>query len=110
MKTIWHTFQKCLDVDLGENAVVASAPESSHSFKSSKRGLTKASHKFTFSKIFGEDTSQQEFFNETMLDMTKDFISGQNSLVFSYGVTSSGKTYTIQGESFGRGMWGSAQF
>ena len=73
------------------------APDSSHAHKSSTRGLAKSSHKFTFSQIFDENTSQPEFFNATMLDMTKQFIGGQNSLVFSYGVTSSGKTYTIQG-------------
>ncbi|XP_005092215.1 kinesin-like protein KIF20B isoform X2 [Aplysia californica] len=89
--------QQCLEVEPDGQAVVATAPATSHSYKSMKRGLTKASHRFTFSKIFGADTSQKEFFNETMLGMTKDFISGQNSLVFSYGVTSSGKTYTIQG-------------
>jgi kinesin family protein 20 len=33
-----------------------------------------------------------------MLKLVQDFIEGQNCLVFTYGVTSSGKTYTIQGE------------
>lgn len=80
-----------------ENTIVATAPEISHTYKSMKRGVGKSSHKFTFSRIFNETTTQGAFFNETMLDMTKDFISGQNSLVFTYGVTSSGKTYTIQG-------------
>jgi len=96
--------QKCIEVEPEGNAVVASAPDTSHSYKTSKRGLTKSSHKFTFSKIFNEDTSQKQFFNETMLDMTKDFISGQNSLIFSYGVTSSGKTYTIQGKQEDAGI------
>ncbi|KAH9509612.1 hypothetical protein Btru_044008 [Bulinus truncatus] len=90
--------QKCFAVFPDENTVLATAPSSSHAHKSMKRGVGKSSQKFTFSKIFNEDTSQTQFFNETMLDMTKDFIAGQNSLVFTYGVTSSGKTYTIQGQ------------
>ncbi|XP_061196904.1 kinesin-like protein KIF20B [Saccostrea echinata] len=55
-------------------------------------------NKYTFSKIYGQETTQKEFFNGTMLGIVKNFIDGQNCLVFSYGVTSSGKTYTIQGE------------
>ncbi|XP_059138527.1 kinesin-like protein KIF20B isoform X2 [Physella acuta] len=90
--------QQCFEVVETENTIVATAPEISHSYKSMKRGVGKSSHKFTFSRIFNEATTQGAFFNETMLDMTKDFISGQNSLVFTYGVTSSGKTYTIQGK------------
>ncbi|XP_059138525.1 kinesin-like protein KIF20B isoform X2 [Physella acuta] len=90
--------QQCFEVVETENTIVATAPEISHTYKSMKRGVGKSSHKFTFSRIFNEATTQGAFFNETMLDMTKDFISGQNSLVFTYGVTSSGKTYTIQGK------------
>ncbi|GFO47821.1 kinesin-like protein [Plakobranchus ocellatus] len=90
--------QKCLQIIPEENAVLAVAPDSSHAHKSLTRGLGKSSLKFTFSQIFDENTTQAEFFSATMLDMTKQFIGGQNSLVFSYGVTSSGKTYTIQGK------------
>ncbi|BFZ02160.1 hypothetical protein BsWGS_05199 [Bradybaena similaris] len=96
--------QRCYTVTEEDNAIVATAPESSHAFRNTKRGLGKSSHKFTFSKIFNESTSQGDFFNSTMLSMTKDFISGQNSLVFSYGVTSSGKTYTIQGQPQNAGI------
>ncbi|KAK3758642.1 hypothetical protein RRG08_019550 [Elysia crispata] len=90
--------QKCLNVISEENAVQATAPDSSHAHKSSTRGLGKSSLKFTFSQVFDENTRQADFFNHTMLDMTKEFIGGQNSLIFCYGVTSSGKTYTIQGK------------
>ncbi|CAG5128649.1 unnamed protein product, partial [Candidula unifasciata] len=95
---------RCYSVTEEDNAIVATAPEASHAFRNTKRGLGKSSHKFTFSRIFNEDTSQGDFFNATMLSMTKDFISGQNSLVFTYGVTSSGKTYTIQGQPQNAGI------
>ena len=29
--------------------------------------------------------------------MVRDFLEGQNQLLFTYGATSAGKTYTIQG-------------
>ena len=34
----------------------------------------------------------------------KAFIEGQNCLIFTYGVTNSGKTYTIQGSSTDGGI------
>jgi kinesin family protein 20 len=81
----------------GEHNVLTHAPKTSHSFKNCAHGLQKITNKYTFSKIYGQDTTQKEFFNGTMLGIVKNFIDGENCLVFTYGVTSSGKTYTIQG-------------
>ena len=78
--------------------VATHAPKESHTFKNCTHGLGKTTHKFKFSRIFDSTTTQKDFFQETMLDLVKDFIDGQNCLVFTYGVTSSGKTYTIQGK------------
>lgn len=41
---------------------------------------------------------QASFFNLTVKEMVKDVLKGQNWLIYTYGVTNSGKTYTIQGE------------
>ena len=73
------------------------APKDSFAFKSSQRGFGDMTHKFTFTRIFGEETSQKTLFDDTMLATVKDFVDGQNCLVFTYGVTNAGKTYTIQG-------------
>lgn len=35
-----------------------------------------------------------------MKNMVKDVLQGHNRLLYTYGVTNSGKTYTIQGEIF----------
>lgn len=35
-----------------------------------------------------------------MKKMVKDVLQGENRLLYTYGVTNSGKTYTIQGKSF----------
>lgn len=82
----------------GDTQLLAHAPKDSHTYKNHTYGLGKQTHKFTFSRIFDEKTSQKEFFNATMLTTVKEFIDGQNCLVFTYGVTNSGKTYTIQGK------------
>ncbi|XP_046579604.1 LOW QUALITY PROTEIN: kinesin-like protein KIF20B [Haliotis rubra] len=95
--------QKCLKME-SDNSVVAYAPKDSHTFKNYTHGLGKTNYKFTFSKIFNQDTTQKEFFDETMLGLARDFIDGQNCLVFTYGVTSSGKTYTIQGKPHDAGL------
>jgi kinesin family protein 20 len=83
--------------------LVTHAPSSSHTFKNSAQygKLERIHHKFTFSHIFDDKTSQKEFFDETVLSTVKEFIDGQNCLVFTYGVTNSGKTYTVQGMSQG---------
>ena len=54
---------------------------------------------YTFDHVFPPETQQTEFFTSTTLPLVKDLLSGQNGLVFTYGVTNSGKTYTIQGGS-----------
>lgn len=35
-----------------------------------------------------------------MKEMVKDVLQGENRLLYTYGVTNSGKTYTIQGKTF----------
>ncbi|XP_060078395.1 kinesin-like protein KIF20B [Ylistrum balloti] len=95
--------QSCVEIE-DDNHVLTHAPKDSHTYKNCTHGLGKTTHKFTFSKIFSETTSQKDLFDQTMLGLVKDFISGQNCLVFTYGVTSSGKTYTIQGEPSDAGV------
>ncbi|KAG8431654.1 hypothetical protein GDO86_020572 [Hymenochirus boettgeri] len=53
--------------------------------------------KFTFTRVFGPDTSQIHFFEGTIKQHVTDFLKGQNRLIFTYGVTNAGKTFTFQG-------------
>ena len=57
------------------------------------------SQNYTFNHVFLPETNQVEFFKQTTLPVVRELLSGQNGLVFTYGVTNSGKTYTIQGGS-----------
>lgn len=52
---------------------------------------------YTFSHIFPPATVQSDFFTKTTLPLVRDVLEGQNALLFTYGVTNSGKTYTVQG-------------
>ncbi|KAG1773012.1 kinesin-domain-containing protein [Suillus occidentalis] len=52
---------------------------------------------YRFSHVFLPETQQAEFFAKTTLPLVRDLLNGQNGLLFAYGVTNSGKTYTIQG-------------
>ncbi|KIM66993.1 hypothetical protein SCLCIDRAFT_1210448 [Scleroderma citrinum Foug A] len=52
---------------------------------------------YKFSHVFPPATVQEEFFSRTTLPLVRDLLDGQNGLLFAYGVTNSGKTYTIQG-------------
>ncbi|XP_039275381.1 kinesin-like protein KIF20A [Nilaparvata lugens] len=75
--------------------VTISCPASSRALK---RKIGKhEENRFQFTHIFGPDVQQQQLFEKCIETPLVDFIGGHNSLVFSYGTSSCGKTYTIQG-------------
>ncbi|NWS36303.1 KI20A protein, partial [Polioptila caerulea] len=79
--------------------VILNAPKESSAVKNSERGIGHAVHSFTFSQVFGPETTQSEFFEGSMKDIVRAYVNGVNGLVFTYGVTNAGKTFTIQGTS-----------
>jgi len=81
----------CVSVE-SNHAVVLCAPPMSQAVRSAPR------QRFTFTQVFPPETSQKQFFDGTVHSVVSEFVSGQNCLVFTYGVTNSGKTYTIQGD------------
>ncbi|XP_004643316.1 kinesin-like protein KIF20A [Octodon degus] len=91
-----HEDQGCVCIENMETLVLQ-APKDSFAQKSNERGIGQATHKFTFSQIFGPEVGQASFFNLTVKEMVKDVLKGQNWLIYTYGVTNSGKTHTIQG-------------
>ncbi|KAK7881241.1 hypothetical protein WMY93_029650 [Mugilogobius chulae] len=88
--------QECVVIE-NEQTVTLNAPKGSASMKSSEKGIGLSIHKFSFTQIFGPDTSQAKLYEETVQSQMSDFLNGNNALIFSYGVTNAGKTYTIQG-------------
>ncbi|NXC37256.1 KI20A protein, partial [Campylorhamphus procurvoides] len=88
--------QGCVCIENSETLLLK-APKNSFTMRSTERGVGQAVHRFSFSRIFGPDVGQKLFFDETMKQVVKDVLNGQNCLVYTYGITNSGKTHTIQG-------------
>ncbi|XP_054838918.1 kinesin-like protein KIF20B [Eublepharis macularius] len=88
--------QGCISV-LDSTSIILKAPKSSMVFRLSEKNLGQMLQKFTFSQVFAPETTQEEFFEGTMKQLVQDFLRGRSRLVFTYGVTNSGKTYTYQG-------------
>lgn len=84
---------KSLTVNIGYQDNISKRPQSRYSHAPS------SSQTFKFSRIFDQDASQEEVFDDVARHMTDKFLSGYNGTIFAYGQTSSGKTYTIEGSS-----------
>jgi len=54
---------------------------------------------FTFDKVFGPSSTQQEVFDYVAEPVVGDVMNGYNATVFAYGQTGSGKTFTMEGAS-----------
>ncbi|NXD21797.1 KI20A protein, partial [Spelaeornis formosus] len=93
-----HESQGCVTIEDAQT-VILNAPKESSAMKNSERGVGHAVHSFTFSQVFGPETTQREFFEGSMKDIVRAYVNGVNGLVFTYGVTNAGKTFTIQGTS-----------
>lgn len=52
---------------------------------------------FSFDRVFSPSVPQISFFSSTTLPLVQSLLQGQNGLMFAYGVSNSGKTYTIAG-------------
>ncbi|KAM5338152.1 kinesin-like protein KIF23 isoform 6-T6 [Glossophaga mutica] len=57
---------------------------------------------YSFKRVFGLHTTQKELFDVVANPLVDDLIHGKNGLLFTYGVTGSGKTHTMTG-SLGEG-------
>ncbi|NWS65581.1 KI20A protein, partial [Crotophaga sulcirostris] len=90
--------QGCVCIENSETLLLK-APKDSFTMQNTERGVGQAAHRFSFTKIFGPDVGQKLFFEETMKEVVKDVLNGQNWLVYTYGITNSGKTHTVQGSN-----------
>ncbi|XP_040595777.1 kinesin-like protein KIF23 isoform X10 [Mesocricetus auratus] len=52
---------------------------------------------YSFKQVFGTHTTQRELFEVVASPLVDDLIHGKNGLLFTYGVTGSGKTHTMTG-------------
>ncbi|XP_070618383.1 RCC1 domain-containing protein 1 isoform X1 [Erythrolamprus reginae] len=52
---------------------------------------------YSFKEVFGTNISQKHVFDVVAKPLVEDLIRGKNGLLFTYGVTGSGKTHTMTG-------------
>ncbi|KAF0755737.1 hypothetical protein AaE_004873, partial [Aphanomyces astaci] len=74
---------------VSDTCLVAKPPRTSR--------VTEAVSSFHFSQVFRPETTQRDLFEQTTYAIIEEALEGKNGLVFAYGVTNSGKTYTILG-------------
>lgn len=53
-------------------------------------------HEFTFDRIFGSNSHQDEVFEFCAKPIINSALEGYNGTIFCYGQTSSGKTFTME--------------
>ncbi|XP_059192027.1 kinesin-like protein KIF23 isoform X2 [Centropristis striata] len=82
----------CIEV-ISSSTIQLHAPEG---FKTNRNGEYKETQ-YSFKKVFGVSTSQIELFEHVAKPLVDDLIHGRNGLLFTYGVTGSGKTFTMTG-------------
>ena len=56
------------------------------------------SKKYLLDEVFGPDSKQDEIFKDIVEPLFYDFLKGFNCTVLCYGMTSTGKTYTMTGD------------
>ncbi|KAM9379694.1 LOW QUALITY PROTEIN: kinesin-like protein KIF20B [Phaethornis superciliosus] len=87
--------QGCILIE-DSRSIILKPPKTSLS-RLSEKTAGQMIQKFSFSRVFRPETTQEEFFESTMKQPVQDFLDGYNRLIFTYGVTNAGKTYTFQG-------------
>ncbi|XP_037397646.1 kinesin-like protein KIF20B isoform X1 [Pygocentrus nattereri] len=95
--------QDCVTIQ-PPDTVLLKAPRTSLSARLSDKSVPQTAQRFQFSQVFGPDTSQKDIFDGTVKSLVRDVLEGRNSLVFTYGVTNAGKTFTFLGPETDMGI------
>ncbi|XP_072228973.1 uncharacterized protein [Leuresthes tenuis] len=95
--------QDCVTIE-GPDTVVLKAPRSSQSNRQSDKPLPQTAQRFTFTQVFGPEASQRAVFEGSVRGLVRDVLQGGNCLVFTYGVTNAGKTFTFLGPDHDSGL------
>lgn len=89
----------CIRV-VSSSTVALIPPESAINYKISNNRETQ----HVFKHIFDVDSTQHEVYSTVAQPLVEGLIKGRNGLLFSYGVTGSGKTFTMTGNKQFRGI------
>jgi hypothetical protein len=61
------------------------------------RGAVYSRQSFTFDRVYGADTTQEELYERSARPAVLSVLSGYNTTLMAYGQTGTGKTYTMEG-------------
>ncbi|XP_018422913.1 PREDICTED: kinesin-like protein KIF23 isoform X2 [Nanorana parkeri] len=85
--------QECCIEVINESTVQLHPPDGC---KVNRNGEFKETQ-YSFKQVFGTLMTQKDLFDVVAKPLVEDLIRGKNGLLFTYGVTGSGKTYTMTG-------------
>ncbi|XP_026175787.1 kinesin-like protein KIF23 isoform X6 [Mastacembelus armatus] len=85
--------EECCIEMISSSTIQLHAPDG---LKANRNGEYKETQ-YSFKKVFGVNTTQIELFEDVGKLLIEDLIQCKNGLLFTYGVTGSGKTYTMTG-------------
>uniref|UniRef100_A0A8C4TMF9 Kinesin-like protein n=1 Tax=Erpetoichthys calabaricus TaxID=27687 RepID=A0A8C4TMF9_ERPCA len=85
--------QECCIEVISETTIQLHPPDG---IKVNRNGEFKETQ-YSFKKVFGFNTTQLELFEDVAKPLVDDLLHCKNGLLFTYGVTGSGKTYTMTG-------------
>ncbi|XP_072258650.1 kinesin-like protein KIF23 isoform X5 [Pyxicephalus adspersus] len=85
--------QECCIEVINETTVQLHPPDGC---KANRNGEYKETQ-YSFKQVFGTQTTQKDLFDVVAKPLVEDLIRGKNGLLFTYGVTGSGKTHTMTG-------------
>lgn len=94
-----ETDVSCIKI-ISPTTIVCTPPASAITY----RNENSKAMKYTFKEVFPPDTPQNEVFDKVALPLVEGLIKGKNGLLFTYGVTGSGKTFTMTGEPHNCGI------
>ncbi|KAM9336984.1 kinesin-like protein KIF20B [Symphorus nematophorus] len=95
--------QECVSIE-GTDTVVLKAPRSCQSNRQSDKPLPQTAQRFSFTRVFGPEANQRTVFEGSVRGLVRDVLDGGNCLVFTYGVTNAGKTFTFLGPDHDSGL------
>jgi len=70
-----------------------------------ERGVSKEGQ-FSYKKIFTEHETQEMVFQDLGLPLIEQLLAGKSSLIFAYGISGSGKSYSMTGNQDDGGIVG----
>ncbi|XP_044049909.1 kinesin-like protein KIF23 isoform X7 [Siniperca chuatsi] len=85
--------EECCVEMISSSTIQLHAPDG---LKANRNGEYKETQ-YSFKKVFGINTTQMELFEDVAKPLVDDLIHCKNGLLFTYGVTGSGKTFTMTG-------------